>query len=247
MCDIWFNPATSKFLTDFASQVIAAIAGAGIGALLGAHYAFRLERIKAATAREEAARTTAAELSAKRAVSGNLAMHSLGRMHNTLAGYRRQFIEPAQQTVAPWMYMSPGEIPLGDCHRFNAASLAFLLQSSNPNMLLKLALAEEQYAAAVQIISRRSVFHEQTVPAAVEKLTRNVTDLTEPELRQLVGPYVYTRLFLDTGYVVTLVELALTTCQKCGDELNGLLRTLLPGEKIISFGAGQNLGESANG
>jgi hypothetical protein len=53
------SPFGPRFCADFASQAPAAIFGAGIGAWLGAQFAFRLERRKAKEDRAAAARAAA--------------------------------------------------------------------------------------------------------------------------------------------------------------------------------------------
>ena len=120
------------YLADFVRDTLAAVAGAGFGAWLGARVAFRFARTQAIADRQEAAGLAASELAERRATAGNLAMFALSQMHNDVLFFRGQLLGPADKTRAPWFWMPPLSVSPSSDHKIDAESLAFLLRQANP-------------------------------------------------------------------------------------------------------------------
>ena len=230
-----------KFWADFAKEALAAIAGAGVGALLGARYAFGLERRKAAVEHDAAAKATALELAGRRATAGNLAAFTLSQIFNDLLAYQRQLLAPARKTDAPWFWLPPTRTAERNYYRFDLPSLAFLLQSrrpSAPEMLMKLALEQDRYAGFLDAVLYRSQVHETNIPPIIERLQNEHGVAYKPsaaELQQAVGPRIYATLRNAFSDIETLLGLGLQTSKATGEELRALLLAELPGQTIIGF------------
>jgi hypothetical protein len=95
------TPFGMALFVVFFKDAFAAIAGAGVGAWLGARFAFRSESMRAADERNRAANQAAIELAGRRANSGNLAIFVLSQIFNDLAVYEQQFLVPARRSAAP--------------------------------------------------------------------------------------------------------------------------------------------------
>jgi hypothetical protein len=248
-----------KFWAEFIRDALAAIAGAGVGSWLGARFAFDLERRKAGDEHREAAEkrkealeeaakrhreeseATALDLAERRATAGNLAVFTLAQIYNDLLAYERQFMVPANKSDAAWFWLVPSGITDRSFYRFDVPSLAFLLQSRKPGapeMLMKLALEQDRYAAFLDTVQRRAAFHEQHIQAVIERLEpKGAADrkYTDAELREAAGPRVYATLrnyFVD---IETLMSLGLQSSRTTGDALRALLVAELPRQTIIGF------------
>jgi len=238
MYEFFVNLDEAKFWSDLISQAIAGIIGATAGALIGATVAFRLERSKAKEDRQIQATKDAAEMRARRAAAGNLAMFTLTRIQNDLVSYNGQFLVPGLAKPAPWLMLPPTNFETAETHRFDIGSLAFLLQSGTPEMLLKLALEEDRFHSLVDLIRIRSAFHEAHFPAEMEIVRtkyNNPEILSENILRETVTPVFYFTLRNYTTDIKTLVDLGIVSSKTVADELRALLVKELPGEKIIGF------------
>jgi hypothetical protein len=148
-----------KFRVDFTKEALAAIAGAGVGAWLGARFAFGLERRKAPEDRKAAATGASAELASRRATAGNLAMFTLSQIHNDLLLYDLQLLQPAKISPALWFYLVPTGVAESNFYRFDVPSLAFLLESKYPGapeMLSRLALEEDRHATILRTAYSRT-------------------------------------------------------------------------------------------
>jgi hypothetical protein len=234
-----------KFWADFAKDSVAAIAGAGVGALLGARYAFGLERRKATAEHDAAARSAALDLAERRAMAGNLAVFTLAQIYNDLVAYERQLLSPAIRSNAPWFWLAPTGSAERNVYRFDVPNLAFLLQSEQPGaplMLMRLALEQDRYAAFLDTLQHRAVFHQQSIPPIIERLQRehgNERKYTDAELQQAVGPRIYAQLRNYYSDIETLLRLGVESSGTTGNELRALLVKVLPGQTIIGFEAAE--------
>jgi hypothetical protein len=236
-----------KFWADFIREALAAIAGAGVGAWLGARFAFSHERTKAAADRQQAATAAATELAERRATSGNLAVFTLAQIYNDLVVYEQQLMAPARKSPAPWFHLMPAVTTEDNFYRFDVPSLAFLLQSKRPgapSLLMKLAMEQDRYAGFLDTLRRRADFHEQHIPPIIERLqTENPPDRkwTDLDLQQAVGPRIYATLRNQFADIEELLRLGLQTSKQTGVELRTFLVAELPGQTIIGFELGEEI------
>jgi hypothetical protein len=226
-----------RYLADFVKEALAAIAGAGLGAWFGARLAFQQERLKAQASKAD----SAAEIQGRRATVGNLAVFALAQIHNDLAVFERQVLEPARRTVAPWFFMPPVTVSDRNFYRVDVPSLAFLLESKQPGaplMLMKLALEQDRYATWLETVAFRARYFEQFVPPIIERFqVAKPADYryTEAELREALGGNIYAHLRNHFADIEELLRLGLQSSQAVGDELRRVLAAELPGRTIIGF------------
>jgi hypothetical protein len=237
-----------KFWAEFTREALAAIAGAGFGAWLGAWLAFRLERRKAADDRSMAGAAAALELAGRRATAGNLAIFGLSQIYNDLAIYKRQFLDPANRSPAPWFWLPPTTVAERNYYRFDVPSLAFLFQSKTPGapeMVMKLALEQDRFATWLETLQIRARFHEQFIPPIIERLQREQGSdkkYTDAELQDAVGLRIYAELRNYYSDIDTLLHLGLKSSKELGDELRRLLVAELAGQTIIGFERADEVG-----
>jgi hypothetical protein len=228
---------------------VAAIAGAGVGAWLGAKYAFGLERQKAIEHRAEAAEAAAQELAAKRAAAGNLGVFTLAQIYNDMLTFKTQLLDQAKKSSAPWFWLMPTSVANRNFYAFDVPSLAFLLESPSPEMLLKLVLEQDRYSAVLHALQDRADFHQKEVVPVIERLQRDnpaERSYTEKELAAAVGPRVYATLRNYFSDIETLLTLGIKSSQEVAAELRKLLTSELPGRKIIAFEAAEETARAAS-
>ncbi len=141
-----------KFLTDLASQGLAALFGAGGGAWL----AFAFARRQAAEDRERLEAGEQRKERDREALAGNVAMFTLTRMYNTLLTFFRQRIEPWRTEPLQWYFLPPGgELSLEEIG-FDYSALAFLLKGASPSIVLRLDTLADHYWTLADLVKRRS-------------------------------------------------------------------------------------------
>jgi hypothetical protein len=227
-----------KFWGDFASSAVASIAGAGFGAWIGARSAFQLERRKAQHERTLAEERTTKALNEQHASAGNLAMLSLALMYNDLIAFDNQALTPGKKSIAPWFYLLPMDISPSNYHTFDIPSLAFLLQSKTPEIVIKLALEADRFRALLNTVQLRSTFHQEHVLDTIDRLRASdphKTHYSAQELRAAVGERVFNILDNYTSDIYTLWELGVRTCKETSEELRTVLSEVVSGHKIIGF------------
>lgn len=224
-----------RFWMELLRDVIAAIAGAGFGAWLGARLAFSLERAKSAEAHSDERERSARELLSVRAAAGNMAMFALARMHNDLVTFKRQCVDEADKTMAPWFFQNGIDLPITNSHRFNFEALGFLFESRDPEMPLKLAIQEDNYASLVQTLRRRNAMHQEEAIPALSSTSQKISDLSADALKKIVGDRIYFTLDNYASDVRVLLSSGIAGTQQAADELRELLREMHPGHTIIGF------------
>jgi len=223
-----------KFWADFVREAVAATAGAGIGALLGARYAFRLERHRAA---EERAQRETHERKLERdrqALAGNIAMFTLSRMYNTLLNFYQQRIEPHLDDPLLWYFMPPGGEPSLEGIDFDYRSLAFLLKSESPSIVLRLDTLGDHYRTLADFVRRRSQMHETEIEPKLEKVTI-LPGTPAGNLEAYLGRRLIITIKNYTDDIVRLVLSALDELPTVGKELYDLLKKRMPEENFIWF------------
>jgi hypothetical protein len=258
-----------EFLADFLKEAVAAIAGAGIGAWLGARFAFKAERERSNSERDlakraarnerelavqaanEARANAAAELAGRRATAGNLAIFGLSQIYNDLATYKKQFLDFAHKSPAPWFWLPPSTIAERNYYHFDVPGLAFLFQSRTPAapiMVMKLAIEQDRFATWLETLKLRAQFHSQFIPPVIERLQQTYGQsyqVTEAELREAVGDRVYAELRNYLADIENLLHRGLKSAKELGDELRTVLTTDLPGQIIIGFERADEIGDGS--
>jgi len=248
-----------RFLADFLKEALAAVVGAGIGAWLGARFAFKSERMRfqadrtlaeqaaanerqlAAEAAAEKRKEAAEQLAATRATAGNLAIFGLSQIYNDLLAFKRQFLDPAKRTPAPWFWLPPVSVAERNYYHFDVVSLAFLFQSKTPGapiMPTRIAIEQDRFATWLETLQLRSKFHQQYLPPIIEKLQKEhglSYQPTEQELREAIGERIYQELRNYFSDVERLGDLGVSSSKSLGDDLRAVLVSDLPGQIIIGF------------
>ena len=219
-----------KFLTDLASQGLAALAGAGGGAWL----AFAFARKQAQEDRRRLDERDNQRERDREALAGQVAMLTLARMYNTLLNFFRQRIEPWRTEPLQWYFSPPGGEPSLEDIRIDYGSLAFLLKGDAPSIVLKLDLLVEHYRSVADMVRRRSELHETAVLPKLEGVSV-VPGTPESALRPYIGPILIATMRSYTDDIRGLVYTALDQLPTVGQELYTLLKKRMPDENFIWF------------
>lgn len=229
----------ARFWADFIKEAVAAVAGAGVGAWLGAKSAFALERSKARAEHLEAARTEAHLLADRRQAAGNLAVFTLARMRNDLVTYKCHVYDEAMKGDSPWLRMLATRVYAGSYLRFDLPGIAFLLESKEqdgPLMPMKLAIEQDRYAALLETIRVRGDYHQEQLVRVSERIPDFASrKFTDEELQKIVGPTAYYTL---RNYLSDIGEFLARNLKTSGallKELRELLQKELPGRFIVGY------------
>lgn len=195
----------------------------GIGAFLGAWFAFKLEnRRQERESREEI-------LSAAK-----LAQFTLNRQYTQLK-YLEGNMEPLEADPDRWRRLAP-QIGLSPQNRLDLQSLHFLLNSSNPGLLDQLALCDDHYGLALELleIRNRGVLE---LSAKVETMRTSAMPTPNHEaIDAAVGLDLRGRLASLTDELYTSVHEALRLNEDLFSKLSEFIRSAFPEGQPIRRG-----------
>lgn len=194
-----------------------------LAAFIGASYAFRLQSKK-----EERGERR------KNIIAGNIAVFNILRMLNTLLSYKTQVIDPVRGKKTAFIEMQPTLHLLEPDVELDLASLAFLLESDDPNILGEISVEYSRFQKALDAINQRSHLHMQQVQPILEKRGFvEGADYTFKQIEHALGNRLYITLGQATEQVINHVDSTIISLQETGAKVTGVLKTLYPEEKVM--------------
>ena len=195
----------------------------GISTLIGALYAFRLSERKEHKGER-----------AKRIHALNKALFSVGRQLNAIQYIREEV--SAYDTDEKRLFGCKAAMPpdYSDL-RVDFESLSFLLDSPDPDLLLRLSVEQDGFHQAIRAISLRAQYFVDQFQPAVMASGIMPGPFTLNDAREKIGSLVFDSALNYTTSMLTALEEALPRIQKVSVELEGLSRQLYPGERFLRF------------
>jgi hypothetical protein len=213
---LWLFAPHGLAAKDIGSAILA-----GISTLIGAFYAFRLSERK----EKEGER-------ARRIHALNKALFSLGRQVNAIQ-YIRVEISP-YDTDEKRLFGCEAAMPPGYSDvRVNFESLSFLLDSHDPDLLLRLSVEQDGFHQVMRAISLRAQYFVDQFQPAVMASGIMPGPFTLNEAREKIGPLVFDSALNYTTSMFTALDEALPRLQQILVELEALSRQLYPGERFL--------------
>jgi hypothetical protein len=200
---------------------------AGISTLIGAIYAFRLSERK----EKEGER-------AKRIHALNKALFSLGRQVNAIR-YIREEVSPYDTDMKRLFGCKAAMPPDYSDVRVDFESLSFLLDTNDPDLLLRLSVEQDGFHQVIRAISMRAqYFVDQFQPAVMASgiMTDPITTtdlIMLNDAREKIGSLVFDSALNYTTSMFTALDEALPRLQKIMVELEDLSRQIYPGERFL--------------
>jgi len=225
---IFFTAILAVVLWIFVPQGLAAkdIATAiltGISTLIGALYAFRLTERKEQESEQ-----------ARRIHELNKALFSVGRQLNAIQ-YIREELSPYDTNEKRLFGCKAAMPPDYSDLRVDFESLSFLLDSPDPDLLLRLSVEQDGFHQAIRAISLRAQYFVDQFQPAVMASGIMPGPFTLNDAREKIGSLVFDSALNYTTSMFTALEEALPRIQKVSVELEGLSRQLYPGERFLRF------------
>lgn len=193
----------------------------GISTLIGALYAFRLSERK----EQEGER-------ARRIHALNKALFFVGRQLNAVQ-YIREEVSPYDTNEKRLFGCKAAMPPDYSDLRVNFESLSFLLDSPDPDLLLRLSVEQDGFHQAIRAISLRAQYFVDQFQPAVMASGILPGPITLNDAREKVGPLVFDSALNYTTSMFMALDEALPRLQKVLVELEGLSRQLYPGERFL--------------
>lgn len=194
---------------------------AGISTLIGAFYAFRLSERK----EKEGER-------ARRIHALNKALFSLGRQVNAIQYIREEV--SAFDTDEKRLFGCKAAMPpdFSDV-RVDFESLSFLLDSHDPDLLLRLTVEQDGFHLVMRAISLRAQYFVDQFQPAIMASGIMPGPFTFNDAREKIGSLVFDSALNYTTSMFTALDEALPRLQKIFLELEDLSRQLYPGERFL--------------
>jgi len=195
----------------------------GISTLIGALYAFRL------TERKEKN-----EERYKRIHALNNAIFLLGRQLNAVQSIRNEiapYSTPDKRLFGCKAAMPPDYSDL----RINFESLSFLLDSADPDLLLRLSVEQDGFYVAMRAISLRAQYYVDHFQSAWAASGIMPGRITQEDARNKIGELVFDSAVHYTDVMFETIDDAAVRLQRVLDELRELSSRLYPGEKFLRF------------
>jgi hypothetical protein len=195
----------------------------GISTLIGALYAFRLSERKELEGER-----------ARRIHALNKALFSVGRWLNAIQYIREEV--SAYDTDEKRLFGCKAAMPpdYSDL-RVDFESLSFLLDSPDPDLLLRLSVEQDGFHQAIRAISLRAQYFVDQFQPAVMVSGIMPGPFTLNDAREKIGSLVFDSALNYTTSMFTALDEALPRIQKVSVELEGLSRQLYPGERFLRF------------
>jgi hypothetical protein len=230
-------PATAgqwspEFLTSFAPQFWATIAGVFAGAWISAEVEKRRDEKQ-----ERRERATAA----------NVALFTLARMYTGYLQLLRDVVQPVRDNPMRWYAMRPIAGVLEDDLHFDFESLQFLIASRDPNVLSRIDMWKSRYKILIETLKRRSSLHaEQLQPLTENAGLKGSTD--SRLIEQAAGIRIKTTLASYADSIVQFVDEGVREMPALIRDTFAAAAPMIGNEKLVRFdieGAKRSLSETA--
>lgn len=214
--------------TEFADMAInasATLAAAFLGSFSAYYLSVRREELKQ--------RDT-------NAAAANTALFVLGQQMNRLQNIRAQFINPMRQDPFRFITIMPIHPTHGSLLRIDMASVAFMLDA-HPELLMELALVQDQFEIAEAVIRERSrIHHDEVQPAMKRAGVSEGTTLTRSQIEELLGVRLLPHIERATDQMIDVVDNTHKRIQSLFPDMWDALKSQFPHRKFVRFEAKVN-------
>lgn len=193
------------------------------GTFLGATFAFRLNQEK-----------EAAKLEAERREALNRASFTLIRQWNAMDQLVKQF-QAYSPPFARAFNMPALKLPKYEVLSHSVKELDFLLDSSNPGLLMELVIEEERFHQALQALQIRNDLYVTEVQPSLEKHGLNGKAVSLEQMRTLLGERVFESAVNGANNAWDLISSASESIPKVHRALLAQGKVLFPGKKLITY------------
>jgi hypothetical protein len=194
-----------------------------VGTFFGATFAFRLNQDKEAR-----------KLADEQREALNRASFILIRQWNAMDQLVRQFQAyppPFERAFNMPAFKPPSYTDLSH----TIADLDFLIDSSNPGLLMQLVVEQETFHQALESLRIRNDFYVTEVQPALEKLRVNGTTVSAQQMAEALGERLFQGSINGAETAWQLIHSASESIPKVHQALLAEARNLFPGRKFITY------------
>ncbi|AIS15682.1 hypothetical protein JM49_29545 [Pseudomonas chlororaphis subsp. aurantiaca] len=210
------TPKIAGFVKDFLPAVATLIA-----AYVGAWYGASL--VKDAALKDERKKNIGV---------GARTMFTLWRQVNMMAQIQIDFVDLYRNNPSAPIAMPPINYPLDEPARIDLDGLAFFLDLGNAKILEDLAIAEQNFLHAIDVIKKRSKLHLTEVQPVLEKIIPRGGPVSHAALEQALGPRLFSLPIDQTKSMIFRVDSAVVDLDKVTAELFNALKKEFPDSKF---------------
>jgi len=193
------------------------------GTFLGATLAFRLE--------EEKERRKNADDQRK---ALNSALLILLRQYNALAQIEKDFANFPKDMPAAFSMPASKPPNYGELVH-NVPDLEFLLDSSDPNILLELTVEQERFHQAIEAVNVRNEFYVNEVQKALSENKMNRKSFTPEEAESLLGDRIFGGAVNGAKNAREHVVLTCKSLTVMAEKLRRMAKELFPDRKFLMY------------
>jgi len=203
---------------DFATSFLALL-----GTFLGATLAFRLNENK-----------ELAKLHATQRESLNRAIFVLARQHNALHQLKND-LDKYKSKIELALNLPAFKPPTYTDLVHNFSDLEFLLDSKNPNLLLKLTVEQERFHQALESLRIRNEFYVTELQPAIAKLSLNGKSLTTDQLAEALGERIFGCLIHGANNAQEHIYASCASLPEMYSEVRQLAKEIYPNHKFLNY------------
>lgn len=193
------------------------------GTFLGATFAFRLNEAKEMR-----------KLSNSRREALNHALFVLIRQANAIHQLTRSFEKYPSLFEKTFNFPALKPPPYQDLVH-NISDLDFLLESTNPNLLMKLAIEQERFHQAIESLNLRNQFYLEEVQPALAKLSLNGKSVSAEQTAELLGEMLFGRTMNEAEIAWQNISASNTSIPVAHKELLVQAKAMFPGSEFITY------------
>lgn len=196
-----------------------------MGAMVGAYFAFKLERV---ARKNEAVDGNVTE--------GNLALFNLCQMWNVLRQYQKDAIHDWRERPDAWLNMPVSLPDPGESLEFDTAKLAFLFHSSDANILNEVALQGRRFRYATALVARRNeLLLAQVYPALSGAGIQLHASIEVSRIEEILGANLINQLKVLTNGIIENIDQDVKEMKDVYYRFGKTLVAQYPGKKFIKF------------
>ena len=163
----------------------------------------------------------------------NRELHVLARQLNALLMYRTQVMDQAGPEKARHIGLQASLPMVYDHLALDVRALAFLFRTSASSAIEDMALANDKFHAAIEVVNARSHTHREDFQRLLERA--DTATSTIEDIDRLVGPRITAILRRSTEDIFVRVDEAIATLNDVGRAAPATFRKQFRGEKFVEF------------
>lgn len=187
----------------------------------GASYAFQLNVNREASKKREDQRA-----------SLQLALFTMARQYNALVNLALA-VNGWQKRGDRAINMPALQLPPYEDLKLNFEGLTFLLETSEPMLLLELTVEQERFVQTMTAADTRNKFHVDEVQPAIETSKVNKKSMTLNEMQTALGERVFGTIENQTAELFNHLSLTLKSLPIVAKKIFDLAKTEFPDEKFV--------------